>query len=180
MGQDAQWGAITWVEDTPAGTEVQVSVRGGNFPDDLGGWVPVSSSGDDLSAYIPDTSWFFQYRIDLVSSSGSSSPVFSDLCITWNPMGITPDSNQESILGTPWPNPASSVIVIPLNLAAQNNMSLTIHDLYGRQVAAIGELETRVENESISWVCEGLPSGEYYILLNGNGLTLKSEFVVLQ
>jgi len=179
MGQDAQWGTITWVEDTPAGTEVQVSVRAGDFPDSLGEWVPVLSSGDDLSAYIPDNSWFFQYRIDLTAASGTSTPVFSDLSIEWDPMGI-PGSSRQLTLGTPFPNPARSEIVIPLNLPFENGISLTVHDLYGRQVAVIQNPETLMENESISWNCNGLPSGEYYILLKGNGHTFKSEFVILR
>jgi hypothetical protein len=78
------WDVIEWNADLPADTSLLVAVRASNDPGDMGTWVAVDSSGDDLSDYIGNYKRYFQYRVTLYSDDENSlSPTFEDITVNW-------------------------------------------------------------------------------------------------
>jgi hypothetical protein len=83
-GSDAtQWGNIDWDHVTPLGTSVSVEVRASSDSLNMGTWVGVASSGDDLSAYIADGTRYFQYRLTLATTEASVSPSMEQIHVAY-------------------------------------------------------------------------------------------------
>ncbi len=83
-----EWGHITWTADEPIDTDHTVEVRASNDYYDMGTWVEIVSSGDELGAYITDYDQYFQYRITLTTSDTSTSPTFRDITIDWSGIAV--------------------------------------------------------------------------------------------
>ena len=82
-GQSADWGALSWIADTPAGTSVVLNVRTGNTPTPDGSWssfTPINANGGD----IPGNSRYLQYRADLSSSDQGTTPALSQVTASYN------------------------------------------------------------------------------------------------
>jgi hypothetical protein len=78
-GTTADWGAVTWNENKPAGTNVTVQVRCGNTPTPDGtwtGWLPVTNGADVPHA----DSRYIKYKVEL-TGGGPNTPELSDLAI---------------------------------------------------------------------------------------------------
>jgi hypothetical protein len=71
----AQWGALYWIADTPAGTSVQISTRSGNVPEPDGSWSewssPLTAPGDRITS---PAARYVQYRAVLRTQSPQVSP----------------------------------------------------------------------------------------------------------
>ena len=92
-GQSADWGALSWTADTPAGTSVALSVRTGNTPTPDGSWsafTPISANGGD----IPGNSRYLQYRADLSSSDQGKTPALSQVSASYTQAATPPDPPQ--------------------------------------------------------------------------------------
>ena len=71
-GQSANWGALNWNADTPAGTGIALSVRTGNTPTPDASWSgfsPIATGGT-----IRGTARYLQYRAQLTSSDPATTP----------------------------------------------------------------------------------------------------------
>ncbi len=91
-GDVAEWGALSWNADTPAGTTVGMSVRTGNTPTPDGTWTPftpVASSGGDITG----SSRYVQYQADLASGDAHTTPTLRDVTIdfSFNPVAVDDD-----------------------------------------------------------------------------------------
>ena len=92
-GQSADWGALSWTADTPAGTSVALSVRTGNTPTPDGSWssfTPIAANGGD----IPGNSRYLQYRADLSSSDQGKTPALSQVTASYTQGATPPDPPQ--------------------------------------------------------------------------------------
>ena len=95
-GQSADWGALAWSADTPAGTGVALSVRTGNTPTPGPGWSsfsPIAASGGD----IPGNSRYLQYRAALSSSDPGRTPALSEVSVGYTPGGGGADTTPPTI-----------------------------------------------------------------------------------
>ncbi len=91
-GSAAQWGALNWTEDTPAGTSIAISVRTGDTPSPDGswsGWSPIAASGDDM----PGTSRYAQYRAELTSSDPDVTPTLSEVVLSFDQPPVAVDDS---------------------------------------------------------------------------------------
>ncbi len=76
-GRQVDWEALSWTNESPAGTAVSFSARTGDTPTPDGTWTsfaPVALSGDPVGG----TSRYVQYRVDLTSSDPARTPVLDD------------------------------------------------------------------------------------------------------
>ena len=85
-GSYAQWNNISWVEELPTGTDIEVFVRTGNSS------VPTDSIWSDWSAPITepggtqiDRPWsqYIQYRVEFSTLSTNVTPILKNLSITY-------------------------------------------------------------------------------------------------
>ena len=82
-GQSADWGPLSWIANTPAGTSVVLNVRTGNTATPDGSWssfTPINANGGD----IPGNSRYLQYRADLSSTDQGTTPALSQVTASYN------------------------------------------------------------------------------------------------
>ena len=82
-GQGSDWGALSWIADTPAGTGVALSVRTGNTAVPDGTWsafAPVAN-GADIAA----SSRYLQYSAGLTTSDATQTPTLGEVSIAYEP-----------------------------------------------------------------------------------------------
>ncbi len=76
-----------------------------------------------------------------------------------------------------FPNPASNLASVNLNLTEPSNVAIDVADLTGKQVATImNEKQSGVINKQFS--TESLPNGNYFIRLQVNGKTIAQKLTV--
>ena len=102
-GQTAQWGALSWGADTPAGTSVTVSVRTGDTATPDQSWSafsPIAASGND----VPGASRYIQYRAQLSTSDPASTPTLNNVSITYStPPDTTISSGPSGLINDSTP-----------------------------------------------------------------------------
>ncbi len=82
-GTSDDWGEITWDCQAPSGTSLEVEVRAGDQVYDLGDWMSIATSGDDLSAYLADGLRYIQYRVSLSTTDPALTPVLEEIEVEW-------------------------------------------------------------------------------------------------
>ena len=78
--QTADWGALSWTAETPAGTSVAFFARHGDTPVPDASWTafaPIAQSGGAIGG----RSRYAQYRLDLASSDPAATPVVDDVTV---------------------------------------------------------------------------------------------------
>jgi len=179
-GPVPDWGAITWNGTTPPGTSVVVQVRAAADPADLGPWIDVTSSGDDLSDYIVNGTRYFQYRVSLATSDALVSPALQDLGIQWEYASAVSDGDSPrdarawcSAAGNP-ARPGEAAIRFAVPCASE--VDLALYDISGRKLATIVRGHYPA-GEHVAPV-EGLGSGVYLYALRVGELREAGKIVL--
>ena len=86
-GAGRAWGPITWDISVPAQTGYAVQVRASDDLYDLGPFVDVEASGDDLGNLIDPHAQYFQYRLALSSNDASVSPIAREISVEQQLLG---------------------------------------------------------------------------------------------
>ncbi len=81
----------------------------------------------------------------------------------------------EFSISTPYPNPFNSTVNIGLYLSEPNDISVSVHDLTGREVYRIDSGRYEAGFHPFSWNAKGMPNGIYLIRSEANG-----EFVAMR
>jgi len=92
--QMVTWDRMTYQADVPAGATLRVSVRIGSTatPDATwSAWTPVASGGR-----VVGSSRYLQYRVDMSTTGGASTPVLRDIGITNNGLPLTPPTETQN------------------------------------------------------------------------------------
>lgn len=81
-----------------------------------------------------------------------------------NGMGIEdgPDALVTSV-GTPWPNPVSGLLSIPVTLSGTGNFRMSVYDTAGRMVATVHSGELAAGQHTITWDTSEVPQGVYML-----------------
>jgi len=161
------WGNITWSCVAPAGTSVGLEVRAASDPATMGSWIPVVSSGDDLSGYVANYTRYFQYRVSLATADGAVSPSLDDIRIEWDQIADVGENGmaRESIFscrakGNPLP---SGALTIDFVLPWACPVALSLYDSGGRRVTTLAEGTYEAGRHSAT-AC-GLSRGVYLYLM---------------
>jgi len=164
-GEDAAWGVITWECALPGSSGLVMEVRAGQNPGNLGPWQTVAYSGDDLSTIIPDPVRYFQYRVTLLSVNPDESPVFSEVTLHADLMGVESGGSTESP-GLWAPSPCSpGAVPVHVSLARESAASIRVYDFAGRIVTEMLRGELPAGNRCLTWNCAALPPGVYTVVL---------------
>ena len=89
-GQAVNWNQLSWIENTPAGTDIQLSVRTGNTPTPDGSWssfAPIATSGGSIGG----NSRYLQYRAELSTTDPSRTPEVTEVTGTYAEDVVPPD-----------------------------------------------------------------------------------------
>ncbi len=89
-----------------------------------------------------------------------------------------PHIPEQSALGQNYPNPAVSATTIPYQLQSSGTVSLTVHDILGRQVARVVQQSAAAGTHTVSIRTEHLPAGLYFYQLRTARETLIKSMIV--
>ncbi len=87
-GSAVSWGTVTWSAETPAGTGVAISVRGGDTPAPDGFWgsfAPVTNGGS-----IGVSARYLQYRAMLSTTDVNLTPALNEISLRYTPGEVGP------------------------------------------------------------------------------------------
>ncbi len=171
-GPVPDWGPITWNCTAPLGASVGVQVRAGADPADLGAWVEVVSSGDDLSDYIAGDTRYFQYRVSLATADAALSPTFQDIGIQWEYLSGVGESDGPRG-ARPWCSAASNparpgAAAIRFAVPQAGEVEVALYDIGGRRIATLAK-GLYPAGTHLAPV-EGLSSGMYLYALRAGEL----------
>ena len=82
-------------------------------------------------------------------------------------------------LGQNYPNPFNPGTVIPFSVESSSLVTLSVHDVLGRQIDTIFEGVVAAGSHQVSWDATGYPSGLYQVVLRSQG-EVKTRLVTLQ
>jgi hypothetical protein len=91
-GAGSFWGRIDWDAVVPADTTFTVQVRAADDPYDLGPFVVVETSGNDLADFIDPHARYLQYRFALSTADSDLSPIIREISVE---SGLTGDLNGD-------------------------------------------------------------------------------------
>ncbi len=178
-GSQEQWTDLTWESTTPAGTGLTFQVRASNDPADMGEWSPEMAAPGSLGPYLPDPTWYFQYRVNLSTAVPPLTPVLDKVTVLYDLMGAPgggePPEPSLTILSG---NPSPGAVTLDVYLPEAGQADLRIYDLSGRLVSE--PLAGVVEAGHQELVLPDLPSACYQAVLEAPGERICSKFIVLE
>lgn len=178
--QAGAWGDIDWTCVAPPYTSLRVDVRASNDLADLGPWIEVAASGDDLSGYVPDGARYFQYRVSLATTDSAATPNLLEIRIGWDPTGgaVEEERGQSAL---PWctaiRNPSrSEAAAIRFHVPRACRVDLALYDIAGREQVALAE--GMYAQGTYSVAVEGLPRGVYLYRMSAGGSQSSGKLVL--
>jgi ELWxxDGT repeat protein len=194
--------ALWWTDGTAAGTEMVEDLRAGNgvFNGNLFGeidgqlfftidseatgselWVSDGTRTTPLVDLIPGPISSIPVRVgNSILFAADVSPFGRELwSLPTTLVGLEPgpaSSPGEITLGTPYPNPSSSIAWLPVAGLLGANLKVTAFDLLGRQIAILHRGLLAVPTLRIA--VKGWPAGSYFIRLESGGRIDHSVLVV--
>lgn len=91
----------------------------------------------------------------------------------------TEDPSVVSIVGNPFPNPAKELITIPVSIKKTADITLSISDITGRQIA-VNQYGSAPANTTrhFSFNIASWPSGIYFVAASANGSSVTKKFII--
>jgi hypothetical protein len=161
-GEYPQWASIDWDATLPAGTGISVSYRTSDNPGSMGDWSDPFSFPTGLSGLV---SRYFQYRVELNSSSSSVSPLFRSMQFNWDPNVIEGTAAGGPVTVTlPGGNPLNGRISVMLSSSESCSLNLAVFDLSGRSVWS--SFMDMGSGDERYLMLPSLPSGAYRLVVN--------------
>jgi len=174
------WGQLACVGVMPVATSIGLEVRASSDSTNLGAWIPVPSPCEDLSAYIPDETRYFQYRILLGTTDVLVTPGVEEIHLAWSHSsavegeGTTADPGLSCLA---LPNPSlSNPVTLRFTIPRAGRVALVLYDAAGRKVRTLAG-GTFPEGEH-SVACGGLASGVYLYRLSAGESTRAGKITV--
>jgi hypothetical protein len=174
------WGTLDWTSTEPTGTSVWMEVRASNDTGDLGTWVPVLTSGEDLTTYIGDDAQYFQYRVNLETTDGGVTPTVAEVTVHWQPVTGVEEcaaAGQWFLAATPRPNPSrDGAAVIRFALPQACPIELALFDVSGRRLRTLAEGSWPRGEHRVT--VSGLPAGAYFYRLTAPAYQSAGKMIV--
>ena len=174
-----EWGAITFDSSVPAGTGLEFYLRGSSDPENLGEWSgPIVTSGTSLQGILDETDYFVQYRADMNSESGESSPVLESIQLNWNLLGLAeePDVTTDTYCLLITENPAYGSLSVGFQIPKTGTVRIDLFDISGRLVNTLtnGEFNKGFHQVQIS----DLSAGIYFCRMFTDDFTATRKLIV--
>lgn len=135
-------------------------------------WVKVNQVGTvklSLSGSLPRSS-----RLAILSNGDLPPPPPGEL------QGSTDASPKEISLEQNYPNPFNPSTTIKYQLPADNYVSLTVHDIFGRVVATLVNGRQTAGRKSSVWNASSLPSGIYFYRLTVGKYVVTKKLLLIR
>ena len=173
--------ALTWEtasETNNAGFHVERSVEGDAFQPlafvDGAGTTHTPQRYRFADADVPAGAASITYRLRQVDLDGTEH-----LSV---PVTIALTGGQPLALEPPFPNPVRGTATLRYSLPASSDVSITVHDLLGREVATLasGSKRAGAGTAFLNTDRLGLASGTYFVRLQANGQSVTQRITVVR
>jgi hypothetical protein len=153
------------VAEFDAGTETQIVVTNLALPGSSSYmWWVVATIGDSQTV-LSDERWMFTLN---ASSHGGTEDV--------GDQGLVPTSSKV----TAYPNPFNSQTSIQFSLAHEGNVTVTIYDILGREVAQLANGPMAAGEHRLNWRAEG-PTGLYLLRMQtSSGVSVMQRLMYIK
>ncbi|MBN2586601.1 MAG: VCBS repeat-containing protein [Candidatus Fermentibacteraceae bacterium] len=160
---EPQWASLDWDALEPAGTDLAVSYRTSDNASAMGDWSSPLHYPTELSGLLDR---YFQYRVEMVSSDSTVSPVLRSLEFNWDLTGILGDVDDGIHLSVVGGNPARGCALLRLTSAMDTSSKLSLFDCSGRMA---WEEELTLSGGSTELLqLPALPAGNYRVLMRND------------
>jgi len=102
----------------------------------------------------------------------------SELVVSVNP-GVT-KLPQECLLHQNYPNPFNPSTQITYTLEKASNVSLTVYDILGREIATLVNGKNEPGEHTVTWNAEKVPSGVYFCRLNAGSFVQTKKMILMK
>ena len=181
MGNDPDWGAISWSGQEPPGTSIGFLLRASDDHENMGAWTDTLWAPSQLAGVLEDSSSFVQYTLVLRTSDSSVTPCLHDITISWMGVGVSrqnlPMPGCEALLRVV-PNPARSSVAARVHTPCAGMISVDVFDMAGRRIRSAGVLDVDAGETNIP--LGDLPAGVYVCRVRFQEVEASSRFVVVR
>ena len=104
---------------------------------------------------------------------------------TYEAIEVSGTANERDIerfglaMSTAYPNPATSDATIEMTIAAPSGVSVTLHDVLGRQVMTVMEETIAAGKHDVHVPVSGLATGTYFVRLQSDGMVMTRPLTVV-
>lgn len=178
----AEWGILTWEDDSPDCCSVGFRVRSSQSPDSsaMGEWSALLSQPCSLDSVLAVGDRYFQYRAVLESSCFDSTPVLQSVSVSWTAAGSV--EGEEGRVSTGGclvrPNPAGAVPTLCLSLPLGGEVDIRVYDTSGRMAARISTEELQPGPAQV--MLPELRTGMYLLRAESESWCGETRFAVLR
>lgn len=174
-----QWGWLGWDAEVPPLCSVSFRVRASDDPDFMGVWSEAFDAPRSLSGLIPDSASYFQYRLEMETSTAICSPLLSEVSVGWNEQGVPEEPAEGLEILSASPNPCRGNVSIVLLAPGGSPVELRLYSADGRLVRSLAS-EAASGPVQVSLDLGGLPAGVYGLRAAGAGRSDCRRLVVLR
>ncbi len=128
---------------------------------------------------IPDTAQIMILVGNFSTAQVGTSLIVDDITFSGFNNGINEaENNSSATLLQNYPNPLSTLGVIPISLIQNSNVVIKIFDMHGREVKTIADKFMTSGHHNINLSVNELPKGFYYYNAKGENFNLTKKFIV--
>lgn len=122
----------------------------------------------------------FVVRVEVSNGVCTSVEQRTIVVLQVNAVAGAPALAEAISIGLNYPNPVSSVTVIPFTLPARAPVRLRVHDALGRPVATLADGSFDGGTHTVLWNAEALPAGVYHCVLDVGGISRARRISILR
>ena len=114
----------------------------------------------------------------VVSKSGIVQRLRTNPLLAVSPSAALP---ADAALGEPWPNPATSgIVMLPFTLPRETMVTLRVHNSAGMEIAMPLRARSEAGEHAVAFDTAGLPDGVYFYSLTTETIQQTRRFIVLR
>jgi hypothetical protein len=177
-GCDPGWGALLWSGETPSGTAIGMQVRASDDFTQMGAWSYTLWAPSSLQGLLEENDSYFQYRVILSSATSDTTPVLTEVTVTWEPLGIDEGGTPAAMELMPVsPNPSNGAVTLDYGLPSTVEVELAVYDVSGRVAQRISLGACVAGWHSVQ--LDELSPGIYFVRMTAGEFSGTQRFVVL-
>lgn len=171
---DPTWNTVSFEDNGAPETNVTIQVRSSNDIASPPDWSPELNSGADISSYCSENHEYFQYRLNLYSSSTTETPTVTSFDLNWTTSlekANEPIAELFQAICSPSHTPQ-----LHIQIPVENSCQVVVFDVSGR--ICWSSVINTLPNKVHLYIVPNLPPGVYHARLLAGEKELFTRFVV--
>ncbi len=123
--------------------------------------------------------WILRIYDNALNDQGMLTDWCLDILYSGDPVYVAETGKENMVLHQNHPNPFRDETTFTFELAENNNVSIVIYDVMGRNLGTVADRRFTAGTHSIKWNAGDLPQGQYYVRMQADSYTaVKSMMIV--